>query len=203
MKIKFKCDYCGKNIIKQICPSTKKYIHHFCNNRCRSKWMALNWQGKNNPHYGKKWSKESKINMSKNWHKATKRAKHLEKLNKTKKRFGKYNPNWQDGISFEPYGPEFNEQLKEFIRKRDKHKCKNPECGKPQQECELILRVHHIDYDKCNNTTINLIALCNSCNVKANYNRPYWQNLYENIQIKRKVHLLEKDIEEKENYKLC
>jgi len=185
-----------KTIICKQCAKPKTVFKtsqsKFCSRECFSKWMTLNWKGKNNPHYGKKWTEESRINMSKNWHKATKRVEHLEKLNRDKKRFGKDNPNWVDGASFEPYSHEFNDELKAFIRKRDKYKCQNPDCGIPQQECRRKLHVHHIDYRKSNCNQINLIALCNSCNAKANGDRDYWKQYYQKIQIDRKVHEMEK-----------
>lgn len=82
---------------------------------------------------------------------------------------GKYSPGWQDGKSFEPYTPKFNNQLKEQIRERDNHICQ--ECGKHQSE--LIGRVkrlcvHHIDYDKKNCDPKNLISLCVKCHNKTN-----------------------------------
>jgi 5-methylcytosine-specific restriction endonuclease McrA len=40
------------------------------------------------------------------------------------------------------------------------------------------LEVHHIDYDKYNNKEYNLITLCKQCNVRANYNRNYWKEIY-------------------------
>lgn len=181
------CRQCSKQ--KIVCKASQR---QFCSKKCWIKWMNINWKGALNPHYGKKWSKNSRFNMSKNWHKVTKRVEHLNNLNKNKKRHGEHNPNWLNGISFEPYGSEFNVSLKEFIRKRDWYRCQNEECDVPESECSSNLTTHHIDYCKRNNDYINLIALCKSCNAKANYNRKYWQTYYENIQIKRRVHTLEK-----------
>lgn len=107
-------------------------------------------------------------------------------------RMGKRNPNWTDGKSKEPYALEFNDELREFIRKRDRFICQNINCGISQKECLRKLTIHHIDYDKKNNDPINLIALCASCNSKVNFNRKYWKNYYEDIQINRRVHTLEK-----------
>lgn len=103
---------------------------------------------------------------------------------------GKNHPNYINGGSF--YPSEFNNKLREFIRKRDSHRCQNLECGIPQLELLHSLDVHHIDYNKKNCDPINLIALCRKCHVKTKFNHKYWQNYYENIQIKRKVHELEK-----------
>jgi len=90
-------------------------------------------------------------------------------------------PNWQGGISFEPYSPEFNRQLKELIRNRDNYQCQI--CGMP--ECENIykLHIHHIDYNKKNLNPINLISLCTSCHTKTNYKREYWEAYFRRVLI--------------------
>jgi hypothetical protein len=89
---------------------------------------------------------------------------------------GKLNPNWKDGISFEPYSSEFNENLKEQIRDRDNHECQN--CYMTEEEhLELYnkkLTIHHISYNKMNCYNNNLITLCFKCNSLANTNRDYW-----------------------------
>lgn len=51
-----------------------------------------------------------------------------EKANEMKERYaeiytGEGNPFWKGGTSFEPYSPEFNEELKERIRQRDGYIC--------------------------------------------------------------------------------
>jgi hypothetical protein len=84
--------------------------------------------------------------------------------------------NWKGGISFEPYTPEFNEQLKERVRFRDSYACQL--CGLKQNGCKLS--IHHIDYNKKNNGLNNLITLCTSCNFKVNYDRIYWKNYFIN-----------------------
>jgi predicted restriction endonuclease len=75
---------------------------------------------------------------------------------------------WKGGISFLPYAPEFNQKLKEKVRKRDNYQCQ--ECGKTQEQ-EIIdekhkLHIHHIDSNKKNNNIDNLISLCNRCHGK-------------------------------------
>jgi len=86
-------------------------------------------------------------------------------------------PNWQGGISFEPYGIEFNKELKEKIRKRDNHVCQ--ECGKTQKELKRKLQIHHIDYNKQNNSSLNFISLCLKCHIKTNYNRTHWKRYFQ------------------------
>lgn len=83
---------------------------------------------------------------------------------------------WKGGISRHPYGFDFNNELKNLIRKRDNYKCQV--CGTPQEECIKKLPIHHIDYDKQNNNPKNLITLCISCNSKANYKREYWSKYF-------------------------
>ena len=93
-------------------------------------------------------------------------------LQKTWDRRGKLNPNWKNGISFEEYPASFNEVLREKIRKRDKYKCQN--CSVTQIKCFRALDIHHIDYNKRNNSFRNLITLCLKCHFQTNYNREYW-----------------------------
>ena len=81
------------------------------------------------------------------------------------------NGNWQNGISFEPYGKEFDTKLKKYVRERDGNICSF--CGKNHNLC-----IHHIDYNKKNNVKDNLITLCFVCNSKANGNRIIWRKFY-------------------------
>jgi len=87
---------------------------------------------------------------------------------------GRNNPNWRGGISNTPYPFEFNEELKEFIRKRDNYTCQF--CGEVEKENKLL--VHHIDYVKKNLNRDNLIALCRRCNSKVNFNRERWKEYF-------------------------
>ena len=77
---------------------------------------------------------------------------------------------WKGGISFEPYSIDWTKTLKQSIRQRDKYICQM--CG------ESGKYVHHIDYDKKNCNSENLITLCNSCHTKTNYNRDYWVDYF-------------------------
>lgn len=86
--------------------------------------------------------------------------------------------NWQEGKSFEPYGLEFNEDLKEVIRNRDRRKCFI--CGKIELENKEKLIVHHIDYCKQNNDPKNLISLCRKCHTKTNFNKKSWIKYFNN-----------------------
>ena len=85
---------------------------------------------------------------------------------------GDNNHNWQGGIATLPYGPEFNSTLKSQIRARDNHTCQ--ECNQTEEQIGRALDVHHIDYDKKNNSPENLISLCRSCHVQTNFSREDW-----------------------------
>jgi len=89
---------------------------------------------------------------------------------------GEKNPSWQGGKSFEPYGLAFNNVLKEQIRKRDNCQCQ--ECGYFQKDLGYNLTVHHIDYNKKNNNTLNLISLCKDCHAQTNFGRGDWADYF-------------------------
>jgi len=149
---------------------------------------------------GKKHSEERKRNVSKAlkgkkaWNKGlklgpnpehSKRMKGRKLSKETKRRMSKSqkkrvlegkNHLWRGGISFEPYGLEFNEDLKEVIRNRDRRKCQV--CEKTELENKQKLDAHHIDYDKKNNNPNNLISLCHNCHSKTNFNREYWVDYF-------------------------
>ncbi len=84
--------------------------------------------------------------------------------------------NWKGGISFEPYSPAFDQQLKDKVRVRDNFKCQL--CGVPELECRTRLYIHHIDYNKKNTELSNLISLCDKCHGKTNYKREYWKHRF-------------------------
>jgi hypothetical protein len=99
---------------------------------------------------------------------------------------GENNSSWRDGKSLEPYTKEFNEQFKYLIRLRDSFVCQL--CGVPEREYYKSLSIHHIDYNKKNCLSTNLIALCGSCNAKVNFNREYWTMYFRELLNKRQLH---------------
>jgi predicted nucleic acid-binding Zn ribbon protein len=95
-----------------------------------------------------------------------------------KKRYtDKGNPNWRDGISKEPYGFEFDNNLKMMVRKRDNFTCQ--QCGYTEEQLGKKLGAHHIDYNKKNNNTNNLISLCKICHGQTNFKREDWINYFQ------------------------
>jgi 5-methylcytosine-specific restriction endonuclease McrA len=124
-------------------------------------------------------------------------ANYLEKYNILKCRWtrntwkkrmtGKNHPNYIHGKGYAPYTIDFINSLKDKIRIRDKHICQN--CNMTEKEhlvtFNTVLHVHHIDYNKNNCKENNLITLCRQCNIRANYNRTYWIELYKNKLMER------------------
>ncbi len=95
---------------------------------------------------------------------------------------GNGNPNWKGGIQNKPYCEIWsNLEFKESIKFRDDYKCLNPHCSNKSD----ILVIHHIDYNKDNCDNNNLITLCNSCNVKANYDRDWHTSWYKALLYQR------------------
>lgn len=88
------------------------------------------------------------------------------------------NPNWQGGLSYEPYGKDFGNRLKEQIRNRDCYRCQ--QCFRHQNELTEKLVVHHIDFNKKNNCADNLISLCRSCHSQMSFNREQWIKYFQN-----------------------
>ena len=135
---------------------------------------------------GRKFSEETKrkLRLAKKikptWNKGLKLSEeHRKKLSENqwlKGVAGEKHPNWLGGISFEPYGIQFDRKLRKKIRERDNHKCQ--ECNFTEDELGYKLSVHHIDYDKQNNNENNLISLCKSCHGQTNFSRSDWQNYF-------------------------
>lgn len=130
-------------------------------------------------HLGKNLSEEQKRRISlanKGKNKPPRSIEHRKKLGDRIR--GEKSIFWIDGRAAEgyQYSDEWTNYLRESIRVRDNHICK--ECGVHQEELEFgqvkKLDVHHIDYEKDNLDPRNLISLCRSCHVKTNYNREYW-----------------------------
>ncbi len=85
---------------------------------------------------------------------------------------------WKGGIAFLPYPYEFNNNLKEHIRNSFGRIC--GECKYSETELGYTLNIHHIDYNKNNNSEENLIPLCNSCHAQTNFKREDWTIYFQN-----------------------
>jgi hypothetical protein len=158
----------------------KKKTNEHKENISKTKIRLKQNLGENNPNFGNKWSNYQKQQMSikKQGHR-----KGIKRPNQSLRFSGKGNPNWQGGKSFEEYCPVWKDkEYKESILERDGNECLNPLCYKTSEK----LCIHHIDYDKKNCVPNNLITTCFSCNVRANFNREFWQKHYEEIMIQRR-----------------
>jgi len=98
------------------------------------------------------------------------------------KKSGANHWNWIGGISENPYSPSFYE-IKYLIKLRDNFQCQI--CSIGEEELPYKLCIHHIDFNKQNNSEENLITLCRSCNVQVNYARKKWTKI-----LKQNFHIL-------------
>jgi hypothetical protein len=90
---------------------------------------------------------------------------------------GEKHHNWRGGASFEPYCPQFNENLKERIRSYFDYHCVL--CGKSTEENARKLSCHHVEYNKnscCDGKLVQFAALCVSCHTKTTIgDRARWE----------------------------
>lgn len=137
------------------------------------KIMLNQWIEENDyPNKGHKWTDEAKIRQSIRCKGVQAGAKH---------------PLWRGGISKIAYGAEWTAELKEVIKKRDNYTCQL--CLRDRNE--VTLAVHHIDYNKRHNKSINHITLCRGCNPKVNLSRDFWQAYFQTIMYNRYTLLLQ------------
>lgn len=138
-------------------------------------------KGKNHPVYGKHWKGVVRTGEANNFFgkkHSVETKKHWSEIRKGQQ-LGEEHPNWNGGSSFYPYPVKFNFELKEFIRERDGRICQAPGCNKTEQQNGRKLDVHHINYIKEDISLYNLISLCTICHLKTNFNREYWQPIFE------------------------
>jgi len=184
-----KCDYCGikiyrigsvikeRNFCSRKCYrlSTRRRGKVCCSN-CGKKMVKVNSYIKKNKHHFCSKKCQGKFLTGEN--NPSKRPEVRKKLSMEN------NPAWLGGISFEPYGLEFNNKLREKIRKRDNFCCQ--QCFRHQNELrtktnkKYRLHVHHIDYNKKNNNQNNLISLCIVCHLSTSFDRLDWANHFKN-----------------------
>jgi len=180
------CEGCNESFLAYIRKGIDK---RFCSVGCKNKTIPVDVSGKNNPMYGKRHTEDSKRKISENRKgKCTgndnpskrkevrkKISESLKIYNSDKNWYGENNYNWKGGISFEPYCINWVKPFKDEIKERDNFECQNPYCESNNPD---DLTAHHIDYNKKNCDTNNLITLCRCCNSKANAKRKYHKELY-------------------------
>lgn len=99
-----------------------------------------------------------------------------------RRRSGLLASRWRGGLSFEHYGRDFNEKLRNQIREGQSY-----ECLLCEKQSTKTLSVHHVDYDKQNNDSSNLCALCGKCHAMTNGNRVHWQGILTQLMVERKT----------------
>jgi len=134
-----KCKICNKEF--KIRPSRLKYGKKFCSKKCYSiaqkKFYigekAANWQGGKIKRYCYVYGKEFYRDKNEIKNSACIYCSLKCRDEDYKKRFKlEKNPAWFGGKSFEPYGIQFNKELKKKIKERDNYKCQI--CGMPEKE---------------------------------------------------------------------
>jgi hypothetical protein len=98
------------------------------------------------------------------------------KLSEAKR--GENAPNWKGGISFEPYCPKFNTDLRRRIRAFFDYRCMF--CGKHENDCKTKLAVHHVTYNKemcCDGKPVQFATLCKRHHGMTNTNRDRWESI--------------------------
>lgn len=127
-------------------------------------------------------AKMSSANIGKQQSLETRLKKSNASSGKNNPMYGKtreFSPAWRGGISFEPYCPKFNENLKLRVREFFENRCLM--CGMTENENGKRLSVHHVTYDKmtcCNETPVIFAALCHRHHCQTNrWDRQRWENM--------------------------
>lgn len=169
-----KCEICGKEI-----RYTKSNTYRYCSNECKYKGnqgeLHQGWKG------GLLNLKCDMCGTEYLGHRDSINNNHTFCSRKCLYEFnvGPNNPMWRGGKSFKEYPQEFNNILREQIRNRDNRTCQM--CLKPEIECDTRLLIHHIDADKFNSDSLNLISLCNMCHGRINYHEDKWKEHFTSI----------------------
>lgn len=155
--------------------------------------LSESHKGEKSHLYGKHHSKEirEKLKIAQQGEKSSRWGKHhteeaIEKIRKWnkgkilsedhKRKIGEANRLNNYPSDYE-YSKNFTRSLTNIIRERDNYKCHL--CLKLETNKRFC--VHHIDYNKKNSQSKNLILLCNSCHTKTNFNREYYRDLFEDL----------------------
>lgn len=181
-----KCKTCGESFYKHPNFIKQTKLGNFCSKKCWYKWRSKNIKGKKHYAYTKK--KISCEICKRITLKTPSEIKNRKRIFcsykchgiwKSQNLKGEKNYVWKNGISKKPYPFNWNNNLKESIRRRDNYKCQL--CGAPQEEFIKKLPVHHVDYDKNNLKSTNLITLCEGCNSRVNFDRVKWTNYFNEV----------------------
>lgn len=124
------------------------------------KKMSNSLLGTNNPFYGKKHTKETRILISS--------AMQNIPIN-----------DWDGFNKHSPYCEKFNNEFKERIRNKYNRLCFL--CSATELSNGKRLSVHHVNYYKnclCDDVNCEFVPLCKKCHTKTNTNRLFWERLF-------------------------
>jgi hypothetical protein len=157
------CVYCGKQWTTTRSEDFRRG-YKTCSDECRSAQIGVKLKNRT-------FSEESRRKMSKSQRSKTLTEEHRTNIGKGVS--GSRNRFWKDGRSYDKddYGGLFTETLKTTVRRRDGNLCQ--ECKTPS---DTTLHVHHIDCNKLNNDTNNLISLCQNCHSIIHSTKGYVPN---------------------------
>ena len=130
---------------------------------------------------GKKFSEEHKNNISKALTGRKLSDKQIEYL---KGRTGEKSPCWKGGVAY--YG--LDDDLRQDIFKRDNYTCCL--CNKHKNKIKENIILHHINYDKRNNSSSNLVTLCKKCHFychnKSSLDKIFWiKEIYNKLNLEK------------------
>lgn len=95
---------------------------------------------------------------------------------------GEKNSRWMGGISFEPYCPKFNNDLRRRIRAFFGYRCAL--CGEHESDLTRRLSCHHVEYNKdacCDGKPVRFAALCLRCHSRTNTDRARWEEMMHRV----------------------
>ncbi len=190
------CTYCGTQLIVSGAIKNESG-RYFCNRTCFSKYTGDQLRGTTRPDWvrqkiskggkGKKLSEECKRKISEAHIGRKLSDEHRHNLSIAHR--GDKHSNGRGGTTSLPYPWDWNETLREAIRQRDNYSCRI--CGITQEEHKTkfgkALSVHYIDYERGNSDPKNLVALCNVCHTKTNWNRKHWPPYFQKMLQETKV----------------
>lgn len=156
-KIIKKCKYCGNSF--KIFPCLKRI--KYCSSEC--------------------FHDSTKGRIS--WNKGLTSKTDKRVMKYSEKKCGHKSHFWRGGKSFEEYPPEFNKIFKLKLKQRDNFTCQK--CGIKEDELKWTLSIHHIDFNKNNNASENLISLCRACHAETNYSRNEWTEFYKKFMVEK------------------
>jgi hypothetical protein len=179
-RIKYSCDYCGKECETQVSRYNMSKGKHYCNKDC---YWAYN-RGKNHYKYAAAniecdyCAKPIEVNqwLMQNFKHHFCNKKCQDNYCREFGRKGLESHLWKGGKSIVPYTLEFSRQRKREILQRDKNTCQV--CGLIWDGKSERMHVHHIDSDKTNSSVFNLICLCKKCHHSVHHNRLFWESTF-------------------------